>query len=538
MNKGPHQRSIRRKFFRDIVALIVFTAGTLFAVWFIQADRVRQQLSQDQIHKIADQAVAEFNGFFKPIEQTLSIFRKWGQAGILDPAGMASLNAKFIPILADSDQISSIMIADTEGTEYFLIRDKDTWRTRSTGLKNANGRVLWQRWDNSGKLLDKWWKKSDYDPRRRPWFRSALKIEPENRVSWTSPYLFLTLKTFGITASIKWHSKVNTARTFVVALDVPLMKISKTITDFRAGVSGKTFLCSQEGYVLPQNINFTSQQDSNNQKKLFIPAEKYGSPLVAAALDAWLKAAKPLNESLEFKRGDKYCWAVFRNLPGKKFKFLIGVAVPENDFLGQLYSRQKSTMSIAAAILVSGIVLAFFLVRKYSYQLKDLPTQTLNRADMASDILKLIKSGESNIVEFKSTLRMNLKTGKPGKEIELAWLKALVAYMNTAGGILLIGVDDEGNITGIGADNFENNDKCRLHFKNLINQHVGLEFSKYLTMDIVVVNGEKVVVIECERSTQPVFLKTKQTEDFYIRSGPSSVKLSVSEVLSYLEKRE
>lgn len=205
--------------------------------------------------------------------------------------------------------------------------------------------------------------------------------------------------------------------------------------------------------------------------------------------------------------------------------------------VGEVYSKQKSTMLIAAAILVAGIVLALFLARKYSYQLKDLPTQTLNRTDPASEILKLVKSGESSILEFKSTMRMNLKTGKPGKEIELAWLKALVAYMNTAGGILLIGVDDEGNINGIETDNFENNDKCRLHFKNLINQHVGLEFSKYLTMDIVAINGEKIVAIECERSTQPVFLKTKQTEEFYIRSGPSSVKLSMSEVLSYLEKR-
>ena len=538
MNSGPRQRSIRRIFLRDIVALVVFTAGTIFAVWFIQTDRIREQLSQDQIHKVADQAVSEFNGFFKPIEQTLSIFRKWGQAGILEPAGMASLNAKFIPILGGSDQISSIMIANTEGIEYFLIRDKHAWLTRSTGLKNANGRVLWQRWDNSGKLLDKWWEKSDYDPRRRPWFQGALKIEPEDRVFWTSPYMFFTMKTFGITASMKWHPKANTSSTYVVALDVPLMKISKTITDLSAGVNGKSFLCNHEGYVLAQNIDSTSQQGSNNQQKLFIPAEKYGYPIVAAALDAWLNAAKPQNESLEFKSGDQYCWAVFRNLPGKESKLLIGVAVPENDFFGEIYSKQKLTMLIAAVILVAGIVLALFLVRKYSYQLKDLPTQTLNRTDLASDIIKLVKNGESGILEFKSTMRMNLKTGKPGKEIELAWIKALVAYMNTAGGILLIGVDDEGNITGIEADNFENNDKCRLHFKNLINQHVGLEFSKYLTMDIVALNGEKIVVIECERSTQPVFLKTKQTEEFYIRSGPSSVKLSVSEVLSYLDKRE
>ena len=46
----------------------------------------------------------------------------------------------------------------------------------------------------------------------------------------------------------------------------------------------------------------------------------------------------------------------------------------------------------------------------------------------------------------------NLKSGKNGKEIELAWLKGVVGFMNTNGGILLIGVDDSGTILGIDAD--------------------------------------------------------------------------------------
>ncbi len=152
--------------------------------------------------------------------------------------------------------------------------------------------------------------------------------------------------------------------------------------------------------------------------------------------------------------------------------------------------------------------------------------------------MSLIEEGEGNTVEFKTTMRMNLKTGKQDKEIELAWLKTVAAFMNTVGGILLIGVDDKGSVKGLEADGFANEDKCRLHFKNLIAQHIGIEHSRSLHFEIHPVKGGQLIFIECERSEKPVFLSHRNEEGFYIRSGPSSVKLPVSKVLQYLESRK
>ena len=49
-------------------------------------------------------------------------------------------------------------------------------------------------------------------------------------------------------------------------------------------------------------------------------------------------------------------------------------------------------------------------------------------------IQSFISSGESERLEFKSTLRWNLKTGRPEKGIEKAWLKSVVAFLNSDGG--------------------------------------------------------------------------------------------------------
>ena len=150
----------------------------------------------------------------------------------------------------------------------------------------------------------------------------------------------------------------------------------------------------------------------------------------------------------------------------------------------------------------------------------------------------MIAAGENSSQEFKSSLRTNLKTGKADKVIELAWLKSVAAFMNSEGGTLLIGVNDDGGVDGVEVDAFENHDKCRLHVKNLVNQHIGAEFSRYIECDLIIKDGKTIVVITCEKAVDPVFLKVGKNEDFFIRSGPSSVRLSMSQMVKYLEQRK
>jgi len=155
----------------------------------------------------------------------------------------------------------------------------------------------------------------------------------------------------------------------------------------------------------------------------------------------------------------------------------------------------------------------------------------------AERIKTLISSGEGNRVEFKSTLRWNLKTDRAEKVIDKAWLKSVAAFLNTDGGVLLVGVEDKGDILGIGADNFDNEDKYLLHVNNRIQQHVGLEHAGFIGYQLVPVDNQKVLLVECQPSPSPVFLKFGKEEEFYIRVGPGSRRLSTSEVVAYVTSR-
>jgi DNA-binding response OmpR family regulator len=149
----------------------------------------------------------------------------------------------------------------------------------------------------------------------------------------------------------------------------------------------------------------------------------------------------------------------------------------------------------------------------------------------------LVKEGESEKLEFKSTLRCNLHTGKSDKRMENACLKTLAAYLNSGGGVLVVGVDDEGKALGLDADKFPSEDKLLLHLNTLVMNHLGGEVTRLIHESMHTLDGQRVLVVQCLRSTQPVFFRRDNEEFFYVRSGPSTQALSPSEVLAYLKDR-
>lgn len=159
-----------------------------------------------------------------------------------------------------------------------------------------------------------------------------------------------------------------------------------------------------------------------------------------------------------------------------------------------------------------------------------------NDAD-PKEVLNLIKKGENEKLEFKSTLRINIHTDKPDKTIEYSILKTLNAFLNTDGGTLLIGVSDDGSITGIEKDGFQNNDKFYQHFSNLIKNHLGNEYLPFIHSNIIQINKKNIMKIDCRPSDKAAFIKINNDEDFYVRSGAASIKLIGNKLINYVNTK-
>jgi CheY-like chemotaxis protein len=151
-------------------------------------------------------------------------------------------------------------------------------------------------------------------------------------------------------------------------------------------------------------------------------------------------------------------------------------------------------------------------------------------------LLALIERGEDHAVEFKSTLRWNLFADRSDKGIENSCLKTVAGYLNTDGGVLLVGVDDDGAIIGLGKDHFKTEDKLLLHWVNLVKSYLGAEFMPYMRSMIKSVADQRLLVVECLPSTKPVFFARDNEESFFVRMTNSTQALKASESVSYIEE--
>ena len=156
---------------------------------------------------------------------------------------------------------------------------------------------------------------------------------------------------------------------------------------------------------------------------------------------------------------------------------------------------------------------------------------------------ELIKQGDSKTLEFKSTLRWNLEEDrKDDKHITHAALKTIAAFLNTEGGDLLLGVADDGAVVGIERDRLDNDDKFMLHLSRVVRNGLGDRAGACIEPKVQIVDGKGVCVVSCQRSPEPVFLSWKgvgaaEGGDFFVRSGPGTIKLSTEDAEEYIRTR-
>ena len=180
----------------------------------------------------------------------------------------------------------------------------------------------------------------------------------------------------------------------------------------------------------------------------------------------------------------------------------------------------------------------------YVFRLKS-RIQKMKQAAPSLDVeewTQLISGGENDTVEFKSSLRWNIKEEKVDKRMEAVVVKTLSAFMNARGGTLFIGINDAGEPVGIEPDytTFQrkpNQDGFMLKLSDLISKNLGAKSHKFIVSDIQSMVGKDVCRIQVSPSDGPVFVTDQGKEAFYIRAGASSIPLGMSQSHEYISSR-
>ena len=157
------------------------------------------------------------------------------------------------------------------------------------------------------------------------------------------------------------------------------------------------------------------------------------------------------------------------------------------------------------------------------------------------DLLVLIAGGETDSVEFKSSLRWNVKLHEDSDWLQKEVTKSIAAFLNGQGGTLLIGVADDGTISGIADDvavldrtGHGGHDGFLQALANIVNQHLGGGVAPLIRTQIVAIDGREVCVIRVRRSGEPVFLHDKKQDEFYVRIQTTTRALTPPETTRYV----
>ena len=115
---------------------------------------------------------------------------------------------------------------------------------------------------------------------------------------------------------------------------------------------------------------------------------------------------------------------------------------------------------------------------------------------------------ESETVELKEIVVDDIK-------------KEIVAFANSAGGVLYIGVADDGSIAGV-----ENPDGTTQQIVNMVRDSIKPDITMFLHYEIREIEGKQVIAVEVQRGTErPYYLAKKglRPEGVFVRQGTSSV---------------
>ena len=181
---------------------------------------------------------------------------------------------------------------------------------------------------------------------------------------------------------------------------------------------------------------------------------------------------------------------------------------------------------------------------KFSYRFVSPTSHPKNLDDyFQQSISELIKLSESEFLEFKSTLKWDIRLEKANPELVGEIIKTIAGFLNNKGGVLVIGYDDDNNVLyGLEKDypvtsKKSNYDGWQQYFINQVNERLGKEINHYFTIEPIPHDGKTIARINVSKSPKPVFAKqNKQGGDFFVRIHGQTENLNPEDTNNWIKE--
>ncbi len=319
------------------------------------------------------------------------------------PAYVFAKREYLVRALKSSPHIDAVYVGYPNGAFFQVMRANNSprWHANVSApeetvfamrvvIRDEDGRSLstWHFLDSDGKEFGVGPQREvDYDPRRRPWYRAAIRAD--GPVS-TAPYMSASTETLTLTMA----NSMVADKGIVIGVDVMLETISKMLVEQAVSENSVGFIFDDNGRLIvhsnPAIMAELAEQLSRQSppKRAFAAndpelvaqivargsqpdAPTFDDPLLSA-VQALLPAAgqSPSADLVEFVVGGKRWLARTASVSAKASHLLQGysivIAAPVSDFTADSIAQIKQKLLIAAAFVVLGVLLALLVSRRIS----------------------------------------------------------------------------------------------------------------------------------------------------------------------------
>jgi signal transduction histidine kinase/CheY-like chemotaxis protein len=360
--------SIRWALIAGLLAIIWGTQVFTISSGYITSQRVLLGHARDIMENIAEFAMAQSHHHLALAQGATHLTKRLITGNVVgsEENQIKVLEQYFHDQLAIYPHFAGIYFGNPNGEFYDVRRSNDRspdgYRTKII-RRTGNGRqvnLVWRDRDQNpvARSTDP---EDTYDPRIRPWY---IKCKKEKRIVWTDPYVFFTSQKPGITiAGPVFQDEFLKG---IVGVDIEIDQLSTFIGKLRIGKNGRAFMINrnEDMVAFPDLEKITMANPEAPGKTRLAKIGEIDDPLSRKAFESvqWkrdtegrLLIDEPLFAKFE-SNGEDYT-VMFTPFSDEQWPWIIGVYIPEDDYLGEIKSTGSFIVFITVLISIMATVL-------------------------------------------------------------------------------------------------------------------------------------------------------------------------------------
>jgi len=361
--------TIKTALIGGIIGLLIISISILLASSFLTSEKVLQNHAEDIMDNITMLTIQQSQSYLEPARDAVKLTERLANSDVVSSEDRLVLERYFLEQLALHSQISGIYVGNNLG-EFIYVMKNDTkikggYKSKFIDINDGNRSVeiIWR-----NPLQQELYREVDpedkYDPRTRPWYNMALH---EKRLIWTDPYIFYTSQKPGITTASPVFLKSGKIKG-IVGVDIEIDDISVFLSKLKVGKNGLAFIMNRNGDVIafPDQSKIKHPLDKGSGQYRLTKISELDDPLSRKAYESALKPIENFN-LLEpifstFRHENMNYHVMFSPFAKQQWPWIIGIYLPEDDYLGPIKSNRLFNillgLAIAAIASIAGLVLA------------------------------------------------------------------------------------------------------------------------------------------------------------------------------------